>query len=94
MLWDFGFRFHPECQTKFIEGNAGLITLATIVSEAPKVENFDQLAEEFLRENNPALLEKIRSCPDGERKEFLANIEKSISDLTAMAALFREGEGS
>ncbi len=84
MLWDFGFRHHPDKQTQWIDGAAGLATMARISRKKPEVDPFDSMAEEFLSANNPKLLETIRKAPPGEREALLKRLEKNFSTLETL----------
>lgn len=84
MLWNFGFRHHPELQIRWIEGVAGLATLAQLVDQEPEQDPFDQMAEEFLGENNPKLLELIRKTPVDEREKLLRQLERNFENLQGM----------
>ena len=89
MLWNFGFRHHPELQTRWIEGSAGLGMLAKIVDSAP-VSNFSDLARQFLAEKRPDILEEIDSANSSdERAELISKYEKSIDGLQGIIAALR-----
>lgn len=87
MLHDFGFRWHEELQVRWIEGGAGLGTLARIVDKPPR--NFvEEGGEAFLAENNPKLLQAIKEATPEKRehikKELLKNFEQIEKVLQAM----------
>lgn len=81
MLWDFGYRHHPELQTKWIDGAAGLATIANIVDEKPQRDAFERMAEEFLADTNPKVLEALRKAPKEERARLTADLEKNYAAL-------------
>ena len=89
MLWNFGFRHHPELQTKWIEGAAGLGMLAKIVGKAPE-NNFSDLARQFLSENRPEILDQIDNAnTEEEREALISKFEKSIEGLSGVIAAMR-----
>ena len=94
MLWDFGFRHHPNLQTKWINGAAGLGGVADMVDEKPPVDPVEEMAEEFLKANNPKLLEAVRKAPAEQKAKLLADLEenyKVIGDLvTALKNVTKE----
>jgi hypothetical protein len=90
LLWDFGFRYHEELQTKWIDGVAGLATLAQVSENKPQADPFDEMAEEFLSSTNPKLLEAIRKTPPEERKQLLHKLEKNFDDLQGLIQALRE----
>ena len=90
LLWNFGFRWHPELQTRWIEGAAGLATTANLVDQPPQNDPFDEMAEDFLAQNNPALLEAIRKTPAEERSQLLRKLEKNFEDLSGLITALRE----
>jgi len=81
MLWDFGFRHHPSKQKKWIDGAGGLGTIGKIVDEPPKLDSLEALAEEFLAEENPQLLEAIRKAPSEEKVRLIQQMEKNVQAL-------------
>lgn len=90
MLWDFGFRHHPEFQKKWVSGIAGVGTLAQIVDEKPAVNSQTQVALQFLQETNPDLYERVTNATDitdlpegdlGELGEKFAAFAAVIKDL-------------
>lgn len=80
MLWGFGFRHHEELQTVWIEGTAGLGAVAKLVENKP-VDDFANLAEKFLSDNNPDLLNTIRNADPAEREELLKSLESNFESL-------------
>lgn len=90
MLWEFGFRHHSDLQEKWIDGAAGLATMATVSNEKPAADPFDQMAEDFLSANNPKLLEAIRKSKPEEREQLLSKLEKSFSELGGLIDKLRE----
>lgn len=90
MLWDFGFRHHAELQTQWIEGAAGLGTIAQIVDKEPQDHPMDALAERFLADEDPRLLEAIRKAPPEEKAKLLAELEKNLKGVQAMIEKLKE----
>lgn len=90
MLWDFGFRHHKELQTVWIEGTAGLGTIAKLVDKQPK-DTFSENAERFLSENNPELLEAIRKVSPQEREALLKKLEGNFENLRGVIEALKEG---
>lgn len=86
MLWDFGFRHHPENQTKWIEGIAGTGTLAQIVDEKPLINTRTQIALKFLEETNPELYEKVRGTTDIDD----LSLDQLGDNFAAIAALIKD----
>lgn len=89
MLWNFGFRHHPELQTRWIEGMAGIATMARMVDQEPEEDPFEKMAEEFLGENNPKLLELIRKTPVEERDRLLRQLERNFDNLHGLIEALR-----
>lgn len=84
MLWDFGFRHHPEKQTKWISGTAGLGMVAEIVDKEPETNPVEDLFEDFLEKENPKLLEAIRTAPAEQKEKILKDLEKQFAVLGSM----------
>lgn len=89
MLWDFGFRHHPELQNKWIKGTAGLATIAEIVSDKQD-DGFDAKAEEFLLDNNPQLLETIRNASPEEKAGLLKQLEGNFEQLSTIIKALKD----
>lgn len=81
MLWDFGFRWHEDLQTKWIDGVAGLGGIAKTVDSPPKAGDFMGIANEFLAETNPELLEMIKSPDQIDKEKLVQRLEKNFRDL-------------
>jgi hypothetical protein len=90
MLWDFGFRHHPELQQRWINGTAGLATIAEITDTEPEADRFDEKAAEFLSANNPKMLELIRKASPAEREELLTKLESSFTELSSVIQTLKE----
>lgn len=90
MLWDFGFRHHPDLQTKWIQGNAGLGTIANLTAEQPK-DDFSKSAEEFLSANNPELLEMVRNASDEDKQKLMEKLEQNFEQIGNLMNLLKEG---
>jgi hypothetical protein len=90
MLWDFGFRHHPDLQTKWIEGAAGIGTIAGIVDTEPVQDPIDAVAEAFLSEENPELLEAIKNAPPAEREKLLKDLERNARTIEAVLKKMKE----
>lgn len=90
MLWDFGFRHHPELQKRWIEGCAGLGTLAQIVDKKPVDDPVESICEEFLAEKNPQLLEAVRKAPKEEREKLIRDLEKNFAVLEDLLKRIKE----
>jgi hypothetical protein len=91
MLWDFGFRWHPELQNSWIEGVAGLGTVANLVDEKPEETDFKDGALDFLEANNPELMEAIRNVKPEERDALIRKLEKSFGELQGLIDALKEG---
>jgi hypothetical protein len=89
MLWDFGFRHHAELQTKWIEGVAGLGSIANLVGSPPK-DNFPEQVEEFLSETNPQLLDAIRNAGPEEKEVLLKKLEGSMDEIRNLIDALKE----
>ena len=83
LLWDFGFRHHAELQTKWIEGVAGLGSIANLVDSPPK-DDFVNSAEEFLADTKPELLDAIRNANPQEREALLKKLEGSLGEIQGL----------
>lgn len=90
MLWNFGYRYHPELQVRWIDGMAGLATVADVSESKPEVDPFDRMAEDFLSANNPKLLEAIRMAKPEDRTQLLGQLEKSFSELGDLIEKLKE----
>ena len=91
MLWDFGFRHHPELQNVWVEGVAGLGTVANLVDTKPEEVVFKDGALEFLEANNPELMETIRNADPKEREALIQKLEKSFGEIQGLIEALREG---
>ncbi|MFM8798901.1 MAG: hypothetical protein ACKODT_08085 [Fluviibacter sp.] len=92
LLWDFGFRWHADLQTKWIEGSAGLGTVAKLSDDKPAESGEDLMtaAWDFLMENNPELLASINNSDDSGKKELLSKLEKNFKDLQSLISTLRK----
>jgi hypothetical protein len=81
MLWEFGFRHHSDLQKRWVEGTAGLGTIATLADKPPESDPILDLAEEFLSQENPQLLEAIKKAPKEKREEMIRDLEKNFAVL-------------
>lgn len=91
MLWDFGFRFHPELQNVWVEGVAGLGTVAGLTETKPAEVDLDDAAADFLAANNPELMEAIRNSSPDERAALVCKLEKSFGELQGLIESLKEG---
>lgn len=90
MMWDFGFRHHPDLQTKWIEGVAGLGGLANLSENPPPPDKFTGDAEDFLSANNPELLESIRKATPEDRQRLLADLQKNFREIQGLIDVLKE----
>lgn len=90
MLWDFGFRHHPDLQTKWIEGSAGLGGVARMVESPPSSDEFTEAAESFLEANNPDLLRRIRNGSPEEKAALMKDLEANFSRLSEALKSLKE----
>lgn len=90
MLWNFGFRHHPDLQKKWIEGTAGLGMIANMADERPAVDSVDAMIEEFLSAENPQLLEAIRKAPPGQKKKILKDLERNFEVISKLLAQLKK----
>jgi hypothetical protein len=91
MLWDFGFRHHPELQNSWIEGVAGLGMVAGLTDTKPVEVDLDSAAADFLAANNPELMEMIRNARPDERDALVKKLEKSFDQLQGLIDTLKEG---
>ena len=91
LLWDFGFRHHAELQNIWVDGVAGLGTVAKLVDTKPEEVDFKDVAMEFLEANNPGLLETIRNADPKEREALIQKLEKSFGELQGLIEALKEG---
>lgn len=89
MLWEFGFRHHPELQTRWIDGAAGLGMVARFSEKRP-ADDFNDMAEEFLAANNPELLEAVRNSSPDEKKKLLKKLEKNFEEISGLISVLKE----
>lgn len=89
MLWDFGFRHHQDLQTKWIDGAAGLGTIAKL-SENKPVDPLAEQAEDFLSANNPELLEMIRNASEEDKKNLLEKLEKNFNEISGLMEMLKD----
>lgn len=90
MLWEFGFRHHPEKQRRWIDGAAGLGMCAPVVKEPPEVNAVDRIAEDFLKQNNPKLLEAIKKAPPEEKAKLISELEGSFEAIKDLIEKLKE----
>lgn len=81
MLWDFGFRHHPELQKKWIDGVGAMGVVAAIVKEPPAGDILETAGKEFLLESNPELAERIKNASPEEKENLLKELEKNFREL-------------
>jgi hypothetical protein len=91
MLWDFGFRWHPELQSVWVEGVAGLGTVAALTETRPVEVDLEDAAADFLAANNPELMEMIRNAGPDEREALAKKLEKSFDQLQGLIETLKEG---
>lgn len=84
MLWDFGFRHHPELQTKWIDGVAGIGVCAEMTDKSPVVPDFEQSSEEFLAVNNPEVLEAIKRASPEDKEVLRQRLNKNLGELQVL----------
>lgn len=84
LLWDFGFRWHPDLQKKWIEGVAGMGMVAKLVDKQPQQSGLADSAMDFLAENNPDLLDVIKSGNPQDKQQLLKKLEKNFNDLEGL----------
>lgn len=84
MLWHFGFRHIPSKQTKWIDGVGALGSVGQIVDKEPDVDPVTVLAEQFLAEEDPRLLEAIKKAPPEKKQELLKELEKNFKILQGL----------
>jgi hypothetical protein len=91
MLWDFGFRFHPELQTVWVDGVAGLGMVAGLTENRPAEVDLDAAASELLAATNPELMEMIKNAGPDERQALVAKLEKSFGQIQELIDALKEG---
>lgn len=89
MLWDFGFRHHPDLQKAWIEGAGGVGVVADIVKEEP-ADFLEEVGPEFLAEHNPELLEMIKNASPEEKDKLHKDLEKNFRDLQQLMKMIRD----
>ena len=89
MLWDFGFRHHPELQTQWIDGTAGLGMVANLVEKEPE-DDFVNQAQQFLAANNPEAWAALQSNEPGAREKVLQDLRKNLEQLSALVDSLKE----
>lgn len=90
MLWDFGFRYHANLQTKWIDGAAGLGTIAKLSDAAPNSDPLNGQAEDFLSANNPELLEMIRNASEEDKQNLLEKLEKNFDEIRGLMEMLKD----
>jgi hypothetical protein len=91
MLWDFGFRHHPELQSLWIDGVAGLGMVADLTHTKPNEVDLDAAAADFLAATNPELMEMIKNAGPDERDALAKKLEKSFEQLQTLIETLKEG---
>jgi hypothetical protein len=91
MLWDFGFRHHPELQNLWVEGMAGLGMVAGLTDTRPVEVDMDVAAADFLTASNPELMEMIKNASPDEREALAKKLEKSFEQLQGLIETLKEG---
>lgn len=89
MLWDFGFRHHPELQKKWIEGVGSVGVVAEVV-DSPPGDFLEEVGPEFLAEHNPELLEMVRNASPEEKEKVLQDLEKNFNDLQNLMKFIKD----
>lgn len=90
LLWNFGFRHHPELQTSWIEGNAGLGMVAKLSDSKPVEEDFTESAMAFLADTNPELLTKLKNSDSKSREQILGSLEKNLEQLRGLIDFLKD----
>jgi hypothetical protein len=90
MLWDFGFRWHADLQTKWIIGSAGLGMVAQLSDKTPAEDDFEQSAEEFLTATNPEVLAAVKNASPEDRKQMLNKLEKNFEELNRLISVLKD----
>lgn len=84
MMWDLGFRWHPELATKWLSGG-GQFALAQIVTEPPEEASMEELVEQFAAEQFEAMKVEIdrvkrvgsKAEKDRLKQRFKMNLEQN-----------------
>jgi len=90
LLWDFGFRHHPELQTVWIEGTAGLGMVARLSDAKPVEEDFTTSAMAFLADTNPELLDTLKKADPESRAEIRGALEKNLDQIRMLIDSLKE----
>lgn len=91
MLWDFGFRHHPDLQVKWIQGSAGLGCIAGVSDSKPESgDDFQEAATDFLSANNPELLKMINSASDEDKRKLRESLEKNFEEIQELIKVLKE----
>jgi hypothetical protein len=91
MLWDFGFRHHPDLQKRWIDGVGAVGVVAAIVKEPPQGDFLETAGPGFLLDNNPELAEMIKNASPEDKAKLLEDLEKNFRELQALMKMI---EGS
>lgn len=70
---------------------AGLGTVAKLVNEPP-VDNFDDLAADFLAENTPEVLAALKSGTPEDREKLLKRLESNFEQIRGLIETLKETE--
>lgn len=93
-LWDFGFRWHPELQKKWVVGG-GQFGVGEITDKQPEtVQDIYSGAEEVLdmiAEKEPAFVAEIRrvrdSGTDAEKAQANSELRRNVMDMMKIAQM-------
>ena len=90
MLWDFGFRHHPEFQNVWVEGVAGLGVTAGLTEPKPEEVDLNAAAADLLAATNPELMEMIKNAGPEERDALAKKLEKNFEQLQVLIGKLKE----
>lgn len=103
MLWHFGFRHHPELQTKWVNGYTGgdrnIMPLGTVETDPDSVtsENVVEFAAEMVADQFPQVADRIRQMNPENRDELIREqaqeLLQSVQKLQKVTGQFDKAWG-
>ncbi|MBB5167199.1 hypothetical protein [Mycobacterium sp. AZCC_0083] len=99
-LWDLGFRWHPELQTKWVKGGSQFAVGTLVDEKPPEAATFEQECDEVLEmiaESNPGFVDEIRRIRDSgteaERTVAVSELQKNVADMMRLAQFVQQQGG-
>lgn len=94
MFWDLGMRWHPDLQTKWLEGG-GQFDVAQFVDEPPDEPDMQELVKEFAEDQFAAMkreIDRVLDTGTPQEKKRLQQRFRAAAAQSAQVADWLEGQ--